>query len=521
MATYKITNNQTGETIRVSGNKPPTQAEVAEIFSSRQTAEPEDTRTGFQKATDFAGLKSTIGNIGALGFFGQGGRTDQAGQASSEAFKQAQQLTQLAKKETNAKKKKQLLDQARAIMEGSAQEMDTFQQDLSKRQDVARISEKEIERGPEQFAARRALGQSAELAALLMPFTKEARAAQAALKLGTAGQRIAQAGKVGATVGGLQGLAGSTREADTLAEAGIRTAGGAAIGGATGAVMQGVFEGGKWMFDKLKDSARQKAIDAYKNTLKQNVRDKKFYKQYGGEEKVVKDSVKYKVANTKNGVNNQLERYKPEYERIILEEANKLEKAGTKIDIAKLYENAQKRVKDKLGYDEALLKQANKWFEDNAQKYANQTSAKAISANRLRSNLDQKVGQILTPDAYGQDAARKAFATELRMAFKEKAGSKAKDAIQKYHLLSGLTEAMQKEPKFGLTEAALAGASPGTGLINLVELLLGKAVRSPGLRRSLSQQAMNISAKPATGVNLPVSLGINPLTSYLQNEIGK
>jgi len=39
---------------------------------------------------------------------------------------------------------------------------------------------------------------------------------------------------------------------------------------------------------------------------------------------------------------------------------------------------------------------------------------------------------------------RKAFATELRMAFKEKAGSKARDAIQKYHLLSGLTEAMTK-----------------------------------------------------------------------------
>ncbi len=494
---------------------------VAERNQVLTAKKPEDARTGFQKVTDFAGLKSTIGNIGSLGFLGQGERTQQAGQASNNAFQQSQQLTQQAKQEIDPQKRQQILDQARAIMQGSGEQIGNLQTDLSKRQDVARISEKEIDRGPEQFALRRGIGQSAELAALLMPFSKEARAAQAALKIGTSGKRIAQAAKVGAGVGGLQGLAGATREADTLAETAIRTGGGAVIGGATGAALQGVFEGGKWAIDKLKGPIKQKAINAYKNTLKRNVRDKKFYKQYGGEDKLVKDTVKYKVANTKNGVNRQLDQYKPEYERIILEEANKLEKSGTKINISKLYENAQKRVKSKLGYDEALSKQADKWFADNAKKYANQTSAKAISANKLRSNLDQKVGQILTPDAYGQDAARKAFATELRMAFKEKAGSKARDAIQKYHLLSGLTEAMQKEPKFGLTEAALAGASPGTGMMNLVELLLGKAVRSPGLARSISQQGIKISPTASSGVNLPVNLGVNPLTAYLQNEIGK
>jgi len=56
---------------------------------------------------------------------------------------------------------------------------------------------------------------------------------------------------------------------------------------------------------------------------------------------------------------------------------------------------------------------------------------------------------------------------------------------------------------------------------NLVELLLGKAVRSPDLARSISQQGIKISPTASSGVNLPVNLGVNPLTAYLQNEIGK
>jgi len=57
-------------------------------------------------------------------------------------------------------------------MQGSGQEMDQFQSDLAKKQDVARISEKEIDRGPEQFALRRGIGQSAELAAFTYAFFK-------------------------------------------------------------------------------------------------------------------------------------------------------------------------------------------------------------------------------------------------------------------------------------------------------------------------------------------------------------
>lgn len=219
---------------------------------SIKPTKPEDTRTGFQKVADFGGVKTTTGNVGVLGFLGQGKVTESAGASASASFQTANTLTQLAKKETNPQKKKQLLDQARAIMEGSAQEMDTFQQDLSKRQDVARISEKEIERGPEQFALRRGVGQSAELAALLMPFTKEARAAQAALKLGTAGQRIAQAGVTGATTGGLQGLAGATREDDNFGDGAARVATSTAIGGVTGMAMQAAGEGLRALAQKFK-----------------------------------------------------------------------------------------------------------------------------------------------------------------------------------------------------------------------------------------------------------------------------
>ena len=494
-------------------------AERNQVLSSN-TTKPEDNRTGFQKVTDFVGLKSTVGNIGALGFSGQGGRTQQAGQTSNNAFQQSQQLTQLAKQEINPQKKKQLLDQARAIMQGSGEQMDEFQTDLSKRQDVARISEKEIERGPEQFAIRRAIGQSAELAALLMPLTKEARAAQAALKLGTAGNRIVQAGKIGATAGGLQGVAGSTREADTLTEAGIRIGGGTIVGGVTGATLQGVFEGGKWGFDKLKGKVRETAINAYKKTLKNNIRDKKFYKQYGGEDKIIKDTVKYKIANTKNGVINQLDDYGDEFGKIMKKEADKMQANGDRINVAQAFKRAKAKVQENFSHDKTLLKQVNNWFDAN-KFYSQKTNVLPGTSNQIRIKFDRKVGQLVTGDTIGADAGRKAFATELRNAFKGIAQEETKDAITKYSLLSGLADAMQKEPKFGLTEAALAGASPGTGMMNLVELLLGKAARSPGLRRSISQQGINVSPNATNAVNLPVNLGVNPLSAYLQNEVKK
>lgn len=58
MAKYRITDPQTGKTVTVSGNKPPTQQQAEEIFSTaglRQQAS-EDNRTGSQKGSDFARL---------------------------------------------------------------------------------------------------------------------------------------------------------------------------------------------------------------------------------------------------------------------------------------------------------------------------------------------------------------------------------------------------------------------------------------------------------------------------------
>lgn len=262
MATYKITNNKTGETIRVSGNKPPTQAEVAEIFASRQSTQPskpEDSRTGFQKVADFLGLTTATGNVGVLNLFGQEGRTEQAGKTSSEAYKRSQSLIEQAKQETDPAKKKQLVDQARSIMQGSEAKMDTFQKDLAKKQDQARITEKDLTRSDLDFKLRRTLGQSAELAALLMPFTEPFRAAQVAAKLGTAGQRISQAGIAGATSGSLQGLANATRESDTIGEALTSVGAGGVIGGVAGAGLQTGVEGVKYATKKAAQLANQLA----------------------------------------------------------------------------------------------------------------------------------------------------------------------------------------------------------------------------------------------------------------------
>lgn len=356
--------------------------------------------------------------------------------------------------------------------------------------DQAMNTENQVNTGVEGLL--RGAGSTAlQVASLKVPVSKGAT---------TSLGRIGQAGLTGAKTGLVLGGSEAARTADTGDEVLKALLTGAATGGVVGAGVQGGIEGFIGIKNQLIKAAKplqKKIIDVYTGTLKENIKDKKFYAQYqGGREGVFRDSIKYDVAPTKEGVVNQLEKYKPEYGKLMTEETKIMERQGKRINIAKAFENARRRIEDKFGYDEALSKQATKWFNDNIKKYGNQTSAKPSSSNKLRVNLDQRVGDILTPDAVGADAARKAFASELRNEFKKQASTKTKDAIQKYQLLSGLSEAMQKEPKLGITEIAAAAASPGTGLMNLFEIVGAKAMRSPGLKRQVATGGLKMLSTP-------------------------
>lgn len=213
----------------------------------------DDTTT--QKIADFLGLKNVKNNLDTIWNFGfntqpngtyglaqvpstristggQNIRTAQAGMQSTQAFNQARALTKQAQQEKDPVKKKALLDQARSIMNQSGEQMDSFRTDLDQRQLDSGITEKDLTRSNAEFALRRGVGQSGELASWLLP-------AKAALPVATVGGRIAQGAMRGAIAGGAQGVA-SASQADTVGEA----AGDVAMGTTVGTVFGGLFSAG-------------------------------------------------------------------------------------------------------------------------------------------------------------------------------------------------------------------------------------------------------------------------------------
>lgn len=462
---------------------------------------PDDERTVVQKVGDVAGLKNTVNNLGTIANFAMGGTKEKtASDYSTGNFNQAQELTKRAKLETDPVKKKVLLDQARGLMESAGNVMNAFSQDLNKRQVQSGITEKDLGKSNAEFALRRGVGQSAELASWLLPFAKEAKVVQAT-RLG----RVAQAGKLGATQGSLQAFGKSVGEGDSVKDIATNTLKGGAIGGVTGIAVQGVFESPgaiKDMLSKASKTGKKQLIELYKNTLKQNIKDQKFYKQYGGLDKVAEDAIEMGVPPTKDGLRKYLVEYGKEYGKIIDKATAQAEAQGKKINIASAYNRARVNVAQRFGHDATLQKAGDAWFEQNANKYINQTSAKVGSVNNLRKRLDAKVGDLIAGDInVGSDAARKAFATELRNEFKKSVNDEARAAITKYQLLSGLSEAMQKEPLVGVVESGYglmgALASPHKLPGAIIGTLGGIALRSPGLKRKLATEFSKNTIKPS------------------------
>lgn len=491
-----LTNEQTQQLIEAGKKRNLTREQMKTVLNQanekygQQTTQ--DTRTWSQKLQDvpilgdLSGTITTAGTgLGALLTQGIIDKRTSADQAKSlELAKQAQ-------KEKDPTKKQQLLEQSRQLSQGAG-ELATKQAEtvrsgigyFSDRESPTNLVESLKTYGPQAVRTGVTAG------SLLAPMLAGAGLAGFAP---TAAGRIVGAGTQGALMGGIYGLAQQDEATATqrLEDSLI----GAGTGAVVGTALQGLIEtagGIKNAIKNLSTKASSKLKDVYSSTLKQNVRDQKFYKQYGGIDNVVDDAIKYDVPSTKEGVQKTLNNYKSEFNQIMDNETARLQSEGKRINLSQAFKNARKTIEEKFSYDKTLQKQALNWFDSNKQ-YLNKTNVLPATSNQLRVQLDQQVGNMVTSDTYGSDAARKAFATELRKEFKNIASNETKEAIKKYQLLSGLSNAMQKEPVIGITETAMAAASPGKGILNIPEFLLGKAIRSPGVKRTIAKTGTSVA----------------------------
>lgn len=497
---------------------------VAKYPEYQSVITPSDKRSGAQKVADFVGLGTTLKNINTVvGTPIVASRTNEFSKTSGDAFKQSQELIKQAKSEKDPAKKKFLLDQSRSVMQ--AVDTEGFNQRLQKDQETMGITESDMGRSNLEFSARRGAGQTAELASYVAPGAVGGPTA-------SIGNRVLQAGAKGAIAGGLQGTASASSESENILDALARTGTGAVVGAGTGAVLQGVLETpqmAKEWWNSVSKKIGPGAKDLYASTLKENISDKKFYKQAGGVDKVIDEASAMKLPNTKNGMTQYLDEYGPEFEKTVVREINKTANSGKTIDLDSAVSRAKVIIKKEYGADQSILDSADNWFKTNQKIYSGKTSLNG--SNNLRKGLDRTVGGQLTQEInQGATAAKKAMATILRNDFKTLV-PELKPAIRKYQIVSGLANAMKKEPITGLAEMASAGTGAAIGsiyggpasiLTALGGLGLSTAVRSPGLKRTITSGIMNEARRVAPTVirsAINASPVVNPAVSALQRAL--
>lgn len=195
--------------------------------------QPQDNRSTPQKIADFLGLSTLARGAQAAGSLlveAVSPDVAQARVAQQQAEQLRQQVAQRARTETNPELQ-QLLQ--RSVLSGGENLANISQQQATEFAQNAGISPQEQQIGLGEFIGRRAAGSLAEAGSYLIPGGSAS----------TAGARITQAAGRGALVGGLQGLAGATREAETLGEGITQTSLGALVGAGTGAALQTGTEG--------------------------------------------------------------------------------------------------------------------------------------------------------------------------------------------------------------------------------------------------------------------------------------
>lgn len=462
----------------------------ASISDSPSSSGVQDT---LQSVANMLGVGSTARNLKtAITAPLLGKQADEVRASTDQTIANSRKLIDQAKTEKDPLKKKLLLDASRAIDQDVSSISGNLESQISDVMKQGGVTEQDLGGSNLGFATKRGVGTGAEVASLLIPATQAAQRVQFAAKTTGPVARLAEEGVKGAIQGGLQGGAEAAVSAENPLDAVRDVLTGGAVGGVTSTALQGVAEGRNLIAggsNKLTSVAK----NMYKSTLKENIRDQKFYKQAGGLDSVVDDAVRLNIPSTKEGVRSELARYGDEFSNKVDEELLNAQKQGKTIDLSKMYETAKKTTLDQLSgpEDKRLRDQAMSYFDEADKFYLTPESKKTnlSQVNTLRKKLDSRVGEILQQDiGNGEAKAFKNFATTLRNEFKKELPN-LKDDFRRYHLLSGLAEAMQKEPISGLTEAVgfLGGAAMG-GPEALAAAGAVKAIRSPGLKRKISSK---------------------------------
>lgn len=388
-------------------------------------------------------------------------------------------------------------------------ESDALQQQIETTQRLGNVTERDLERSNRDFALRRGLAQMGEQFSYLAPYAQLGRLApvgtaatqtasqflRAVPGIATPTQRITGAGLAGMLPGIGTGVTKAALTAEDLVEGVQDIAEGGIIGGATGTIFQSAGEFANWIKNRsqnLPNKVRNAARDVYKTTLKDNVKDKTFYKQAGGKDAIIDDSIKLNVPGTKEGVKRELEKYGPEFGEIVDGVMKESDKAGQKASVKQMLLKVKKETLKALNNPETRTqyKAAEAYFDDALAQYTDDMTWSATTA--LRKRLDKQVGaQILTEESQGKKFAMKKFATAIR---KESAKTfpELAEPTRRYQLLAGLSDAFRKEPVFGLPEitSTAIGATVSGGPGGLTGLIGGMLARSPGVKRFGATQVL-------------------------------
>lgn len=462
-------------------------AAVAERNSlkSTSTVKPVKEKSALQKTSEFL-LPIATKAANTIGTFMPGTGWKQATDSANTALDMNRRLMEAAKKETDPQKKAFLLNAAKSSQENISS---AAQGNVQSMQDNSGLTDEDLKKGG--LNARLGFGSALEIGSYLTPQVKTANGA-------TATGRVINAGLTGGAAGTMAGSAKAT-QADTLGGAAKDVTVGGLAGAGTGAAFQGVLEllgGVGKLSNKVRDKARKKAVDVYRETLKDNSVDEKFYTQAGGRDNVSKKAMGRNFPKTKEGVRKEFERYQPEFEKKVSGAIGKSEKIGA-IDVSDEYSKIISEVESELKND--LGNAESRGQLTDALSYLQLKKAEAVgkktlgSINRERIRIDRVVGKTPVQEVKsGEQMAEKLLSGKLRSLVKNKL-PQLKPEFEKYQLLSGLKDAMTKEPKVGIAE--IAGASPFAiaGLVQsdpmraLMTMLAGaglvRAARSPGVRR--------------------------------------
>lgn len=503
--------------------EPRLQRALADYDASKTPRGAKADRSFVDKAGDiFAPALSSISKqVGsALGMRGEG---SDYGKALSQAEEMSQRLVERAKNETDLEKKKMLLQAARE----SSQRLGDISGDV--------LSSGESAMGLQEGEnitpyAKQGVAAGLEAGSFLLPTTKEARGLTAATKglrgVTGAAARIGEQAGVAGVQGAVAGAGEALSEDESLGDvAGESLQRGLRSGIAAGA-LQGGLEGVGKASRSLKGLSN-KSADVYADTLKETIASKKAIRRQGGVDKMVKKANALGLPKTKSGVEKELQKYRPDFEKKVSAALNKSRRASDDvIDAESILGKIRAELRDELDVPETRDEwKAVEAYLDDATKTYGSSKMSAEGANRLRKQLDSKVGDKLFSETKGKEKAIKSFAGYLRNAVKD-AVPETKQYFDRYSLLSDLLEVMKKEPTLSLPElmGAFSAGSIGsafsgpTGIVSGVAGLgTSKALRSPGLKRTVSSVMQKAGSVREVTPQIPEAgrmlLGIDPLDS--------